>query len=121
MKAKLFFSIALIILIFTAVGNFSAQQPAEMYSVTIHVSGNGSGEVVSSPPGISCGPNFNDCSQSFERGTPVSLRPRALHGDSEFRGWSVTVGSTQPCAASSHDCNFIVMEDSAAQAQFVIR
>ena len=118
MKTKLFFSIALVIFIFTAAGNFRAQEAREMFTVTIHLAGNGSGEVVSSPPGISCSGNSSDCSASFEKGTPVTLRPRALHGRSEFRGWNVTVGSTQQCAASSNDCNFIVMEDSSAQAQF---
>jgi hypothetical protein len=119
MKTKLLFFIALVIFIFTAAGNFRAQEAKKLFTVTIHLSGNGSGEVVSSPAGISCGGNSSDCTESFEKGTPVTLRPRALHGRSEFRGWNVTVGSTQQCAASSNDCNFIVMEDSSAQAQFV--
>jgi len=121
MKAKLFFSISLFVFLFAAVGNFRAQEAIEMYTVSIHLAGNGSGEVYSSPPGINCGSTIAQCTARFQQGTTVTLRPRALHGNSEFRGWKVTVGSAQPCAASGNDCNFIVMEDSSAQAEFAAR
>ena len=110
------FSVALL-----APGNFRAQTADAYYTVTISKVGNGSGVVVSSPPGIDCRDGFNDCSAVFARGTPVTLSPRALHGPSVFQGWSVALGSTMPCAASPGNCTIIVTENSSAQAQFVLQ
>ena len=101
-------------------GSFRAQTADVYYTVTIQKVGNGSGVVVSSPPGIDCGDGFNDCSAQFLRGTPVTLSPRALHGPSVFQGWSVAVGSTMQCAASPGSCTIIVAENST-QAQFVLQ
>ena len=96
-----------------------AQTFGPMYLVTVKISGNAAGEIISSPPGINCGTQ-TACSARFERGTAVTLRPRVLNGGS-FNGWAVAVGSTQPCAASYGDCNFILMEDSTVNGEFVIR
>jgi hypothetical protein len=117
---KIFFILMIFGVALMAPGTFRAQTADIYYTVTIYKVGNGSGTVVSSPPGIDCGDGFNDCSAQFVRGTPVTLSPRALHGPSIFQGWSVAVGSTMPCAASSGDCSFIVTENSSARAQFVL-
>jgi len=98
--------------------NDRAQNFGPMYLVTVHVSGNAAGEIISSPPGITCGETMSDCSERFERGTPVTLSPRVLN-DGSFQGWAVAVGSTQPCAASFGDCSFIVMEDSSVRGEFL--
>ena len=47
-------------------------------------SGNGSGNVISSPAGITCG---SDCSESYASGASVKLTATAASG-SVFRGWS---------------------------------
>ena len=99
-------------------GNNRAQNFASMYQLTVKVSGNAAGEIVSSPPGITCGQEIANCTASFEQGTAVTLQPRVLNGGS-FQGWNVAVGSTQPCAASGGDCSFILMEDSTVRAEFV--
>jgi Divergent InlB B-repeat domain len=47
-------------------------------------SGNGSGTVISNPPGITCG---SDCSESYASGASVKLTATVASG-SVFRGWS---------------------------------
>jgi hypothetical protein len=118
---KIFFLILLLGFALVTPGTFRAQTADVFYTVTIQKNGNGAGVIVSSPPGIDCGDGFNDCSAQFLRGTPVTLRPRALHGPSDFQGWSLAIGSTMQCAASHGDCNFIVTENSTVQAQFVLK
>jgi hypothetical protein len=119
MKRKIFF-ILMICGVALLPGTFRAQTADVYYTVTVYKAGNGSGVVVSSPPGIDCGDNLNDCSAQFARGTAVTLTPHPDHGPSAFQGWSVAFGSTMPCAASSGKCNFIVTENSSARAQFVL-
>jgi hypothetical protein len=99
-------------------GNNRAQTVGPMYLVTVQVSGNVAGEIISSPPGINCGQKMNACSARFERGTPITLRPRLLNAGA-FHGWNLAVGSTQPCSASYGDCNFILMENSTIRGEFV--
>jgi hypothetical protein len=57
---------------------------AVSYTLTIHRAGAGSGSVVSSPAGISCGAT---CAASFPGGTLVTLTATAEPG-STFAGWS---------------------------------
>jgi hypothetical protein len=121
MKLRKSFLITMILgVALLAPGTFQAQTADVYYTVTIHKVGNGSGTVISSPPGIDCGDGFKNCSAQFLRGTPVTLSPRALHGPGNFQKWSVAFGSTMPCAGSPGDCSFIVTENSSAQAQFVL-
>jgi len=115
-KKWIFFTLTAAFLLLFA-GNYRAQDARERYILTVQVTGAAAGEIISSPPGITCGQEVNDCSESFAAGTPVILRPRSL-GAGEFRGWSVSVGSTQPCSASRGDCYFILMENSSARAEF---
>jgi hypothetical protein len=121
MKVKTFILVLMTaFLILASGGNFQAQDTREFFVVSISKVGNGSGHVYSSPPGIDCGDVSNDCTATFRRGTVVSLRPRAGSGGSMFHAWSVVYGSTIRCPATRGVCNFIVMEDSSAQAEFVL-
>jgi hypothetical protein len=66
-------------------------QPVAVPSANL--SGNGSGTVTSSPPGINC-PDV--CLASFDMGMAVSLKA-AASGGSTFSGWSGACSSTGPC------------------------
>jgi hypothetical protein len=64
--------------------------------LTVELDGQGTGAVVSDPEGIVCG---DDCEESFDRGTTVTLRAEAAE-DSVFAGWSgegVECAGTGPC------------------------
>jgi Divergent InlB B-repeat domain len=65
-----------------------ATTPAAAFSVTVTRAGTGSGNVTSSPAGISCG---TDCVENYTSGAAVSLTPVALSG-SVFAGWSGSAG-----------------------------
>jgi hypothetical protein len=54
------------------------------YAVTVQKMGTGTGNVTSSPAGISCGA---DCTENFNHGTPVTLSASAGAG-ATFMGWS---------------------------------
>lgn len=60
------------------------QAPAAKKRLTVSRIGSGSGTVVSSPSGISCG---SDCTEDFNQGTQVTLSATAASG-SIFNGWS---------------------------------
>ena len=64
-----------------------------MYALTVTKTGSGSGTVASSPAGISCGA---DCSESYNRGTVVSLTTAPATGSS-FGGWTGACGGTGAC------------------------
>jgi hypothetical protein len=108
-----------VFLVLASGGKYQAQDTRDFFVLTIYKAGNGTGIITSSPPGIDCGNGGNKCSAMFQRGTPVSLRPRALD-TGRFHGWSITFGSTISCPATRGVCNIIVMEDSSAQAEFVL-
>lgn len=65
----------------TVTATFSTEQPAS-YTLQVNRSGTGGGTVTGT--GINCG---QDCSESFESGTGVTLRASASNG-SVFSGWS---------------------------------
>ncbi|MBV8387627.1 MAG: InlB B-repeat-containing protein, partial [Acidimicrobiia bacterium] len=56
--------------------------------------GNGSGDVTSSPTGIDCG---SRCSYLFNSGTPVTLSPTPADSNSVFNGWSGDCTGTGTC------------------------
>ena len=64
-----------------------------MYSLTVTVGGTGGGTVTSSPAGVSCEP---DCSESYNRGTVVSLTATPASG-STFGGWTGACSGTGGC------------------------
>ncbi len=63
------------------------------YSLTVSKQGAGSGQVSSSPPGISCG---YSCQASFDAGTPVTLTATP-DASSIFTGWSGDCSGTDTC------------------------
>ncbi len=62
-------------------------------TLSVSKSGNGSGTVTSSPPGIDCG---SDCREEYPTGTSVTLTAVADSG-SVFGGWSGRCSGTDPC------------------------
>ena len=69
---------------------------AQSNGLTVAKSGDGTGTVKSSPPGINCG---SDCNESFAAGTSVKLTATPATG-SVFRGWSGgQCGQTTSCTA----------------------
>ncbi len=75
------------------------------YALSVTKSGTGSGTVISSPAGISCG---SDCSQSYSANAQVTLSATAASG-STFAGWSgnsdcsdgtVTMNASKSCTAT---------------------
>ncbi|MCG6927005.1 MAG: GDSL-type esterase/lipase family protein [Acidobacteria bacterium] len=62
-------------------------------SLTVGRTGNGSGTVTSSPPGIDCG---SDCSEEHAPGTSVTLTATA-DSESVFGGWGGACSGTDSC------------------------
>ncbi len=65
-----------------AIGRIGTAPPKQ--TLTVSDTGAGTGEVTSSPAGITCG---GDCEEEYEEGTPVTLTASAA-GGSVFTGWS---------------------------------
>jgi hypothetical protein len=120
MKLKiLFLGVLSTVLLFLPQPNSRAQNIDEMFLVSVSVTGNGSGIVYSSPPGIDCGDGFNECSATFPKGTPLTQRARPMRGPTEFTRWSTAIGSTMHCPGTRGECRMIVLENSIVQAQFM--
>ena len=79
----------------TCIGTSSTSAPST-WGLTVSKSGTGSGNVTSSPSGISCG---STCSQDFAVDTSVTLTASADAG-SEFTGWSGDCSGTGSCAVT---------------------
>ncbi|MCB1055056.1 MAG: Ig-like domain-containing protein [Acidobacteria bacterium] len=62
--------------------------------ISVTATGDGTGVVVSDPPGISCG---TDCSEVFARGTVVELSASTDVG-SVFSGWAGACSGLTPCS-----------------------
>ncbi|MEX2528602.1 MAG: hypothetical protein WEA09_13300 [Gemmatimonadota bacterium] len=77
-----------------------ATQPTPMeptlHTLTVGLSGDGTGGVTSQPAGINCDSDGNGCSAEFEAGTSVTLTatPSATH---DFTGWSGSCSGSGPC------------------------
>lgn len=80
----------------------------ERYSLTVSLGGDGSGEVTSSPAGISCEPT---CAHSYENGTTLTLTASPAAGSS-FGGWS------GDCAGLDLTCEVTVTKDTVLGAAF---
>ena len=81
--------------------------PVETYTLTVGLSGEGSGAVSSDPPGIDCG---LDCTQTFTATSVVTLTAAAAPG-SNFAGWS-------GACIGSDDCALIMTETRQVTATF---
>ena len=73
-------------------------------AVRVVLGGNGTGQVSSTPPGITCG---TMCVGYFAPGTKVTLTPSANRG-STFTGWSGDCSGTNACV--------VTMDDAKAQS-----
>ncbi|MAT41461.1 MAG: hypothetical protein CL609_03895 [Anaerolineaceae bacterium] len=80
------------------------------YDLTVNLDGTGSGEVSSSPAGISCGV---DCQESYNYDTEVTLTATPEDG-STFVGWSGA------CTNTTGDCVVILDEAKSVTANFTL-
>ena len=75
------------------------------YTLSVSKSGDGSGLVTSSPPGIDCGV---DCDEDYVAGTLVTLTATP-EGDSDFVGWSGSCAGANPVTnvtmSAAKDCD----------------
>jgi hypothetical protein len=78
----------------------------------VSLSVGGPGAVVSTPEGLACGKNDNDCSQSFTAGTTITLTPTAASGGA-FGSWSAVCGE-----AGQGPCTLVVDDDVEVLAAF---
>jgi hypothetical protein len=70
-----------------------------LFTVTVEKRGSGTGTVISTPPGIDCGPACSSQAGQFEEGTTVSLTPPAAAGSS-FAGWGGDCSGVGDCTVS---------------------
>lgn len=79
------------------------------FTLTVTKAGTGTGTVVSSPLGISCG---STCFKAFTSGTPVTLTatPTALH---TFTGWSGACSGTGTCTVTLSQARSVTANFSA--------
>ena len=98
--------------------SFLTQLPSNIYGVAVAAqsdaalavtrTGNGTGTVTSTPPGIDCGAS---CTALFPLGSTVALGARAATG-SVFTGWS------GDCAGTSATCSLAITGPRTATATF---
>jgi hypothetical protein len=93
----------------TVTMSFNPTNPA---TVTINKLGDGTGTVVSSPPGISCG---STCDYGFVPGTAVTLTA-TLTGGSLFGGWA----EAGPCGGQDLTCSFTANATGTIAVTFVM-
>jgi len=90
---------------------FTENPPPSAYTLTITKSGTGSGLVISTLAGISCG---EDCTEGFSASTSVSLQATADEG-AVFAGWTgdcVNCGSSTNCSItvdSAKTCGVVIL------------
>lgn len=74
----------------------------KQFPLTVHIAGDGSGQVSSVPAGIGC--SQSTCSANFEIGTPVALSAAGFAGSS-FAGWSGACSGTASCPLTMNSAN----------------
>ncbi|PCI67743.1 MAG: hypothetical protein COB38_09385 [Gammaproteobacteria bacterium] len=82
---------------------------SQNHNLTVSLTGAGSGQISSTPAGISCG---SDCSESYVESTSVTLQQTAQAG-STFNGW------TGACTGMGA-CTFDMSIDRSVTAEFIV-
>jgi hypothetical protein len=101
----------------TAARSVTAVFSRVTYTLAVAKTGTGSGTVVSTPAGVSCG---SDCSQPYNSGTTVVLTADTATG-SRFGGWSGACTGTGSCqvtmnAARSVTASFVKSATASLQS-----
>jgi hypothetical protein len=104
-------TVYVLVLVAAGCGDIRLSADAGSETLTVVRDGNGSGSVTSSPAGIDCG---SDCSESYARGSSVTLTATAAPG-STFTGWSGECSGTGPCtvtisSAASVTATFVISQ-----------
>ena len=77
-------------------GNVRAVRTYALFTLSVTMTGDGSGAITSTPAGISCG---SDCSEEYDSDTTVTLTATA-DTDSLFAGWSGACFGKTPCTVT---------------------
>jgi hypothetical protein len=98
-------------------GAFTNPLPLTQYTLTVTKAGTGGGTVKSSPAGINCG---NDCSESYNEGTSVTLTATADAG-STFAGWSgAGCSGTESCSVTMNSNETITATFNQQPQQYTL-
>lgn len=81
----------------TVSATFSSSTPTASRSLSVSLTGDGKGSVLSSPSGLTC--SGGTCTASFPQGTTVTLTPTTQSGN-VFQGWNGVCGGTSICTVS---------------------
>jgi hypothetical protein len=99
--------------VFAPRGTFT---PPPEFELKIDKTGAGSGTVISTPAGITCGV---ECSAEFVEGEIIELEAEAEEG-SEFAGWSAVTGDPGTCVGTTSPCEVTMSEAVELEAEFAI-
>ncbi|MFN2378307.1 MAG: hypothetical protein ABR538_17390, partial [Candidatus Binatia bacterium] len=80
----------------------------------VELRGRGQGTVVSSPPGISCGPNDDHCAAEFPLAIDVKLTAKPANSRSYFGAWA----DYRPCEDTKEPCIVYTDESRVIGAAF---
>ena len=92
-------------------GEANAHLQGSFSTVSVTMSGPGSGNVTSNPSGINC--SSGTCSAVFIKNKQFTLSPTGL-----FVGWSAGTGNAGACDGSTVACIFTLAADSSTTATF---
>jgi hypothetical protein len=87
------------------------------FELSVEKTGNGTGTVTSTPPGIDCG---LECSAEFAEGEVVELEATPA-SDSEFTGWSTVTGDPGTCTGTTSPCEVTMSEAVELEAEFALK
>jgi len=98
----------------TATATFALTQT--QYTLIVTKSGTGTGSVISSPAGISCG---TDCSEAYNAGTSVTLTATPTTG-STFTGWSGACTGTGACTVAMSAAKAVTATFTLTPVQYTL-
>ncbi|MDH5428271.1 MAG: hypothetical protein OEY57_08885, partial [Nitrospirota bacterium] len=81
----------------TVSATFSSTTPTVSRSLSVSLTGDGKGNVSSSPSGLTC--SGGTCTASFPQGTTVTLTPTTQSGN-VFQGWNGVCSGTSTCTVA---------------------